>query len=68
MQKDQRGLRKNVAEDGLFAYRSHDFSCRSAKDINKNLSTGWINIYIKSYDSVDHLWLREMFTIHRFQE
>ena len=29
------GLRKSVAEDGLFPYRSHDFSCRPAKDINK---------------------------------
>ena len=31
----------------------------------RNLSMAWIGV-VKAYDSVDHGWLSEMFTLHRF--
>ena len=39
--------------------------CEDAQRGKRNLSTAWIDV-AKAYDSVDHGWLSEMFTLHRF--
>ena len=39
--------------------------CEDAQRGKRNLSMAWIDV-AKAYDSVDHGWLSEMFTLHRF--
>ena len=39
--------------------------CEDAQRRKRNLSMAWIDV-AKAYDSVDHGWLSEMFTLHRF--
>ena len=39
--------------------------CEDAQRGKRNLSMAWIEV-AKAYDSVDHCWLSEMFTLHRF--
>ena len=39
--------------------------CEDAQRGKRNLSVAWIDV-AKAYDSVDHGWLSEMFTLHRF--
>ena len=37
--------------------------CEDAQRGKRNLSMAWIDV-VKTYDSVDHGWLSEMFTLH----
>ena len=39
--------------------------CEDDQRGKRNLSMAWIDV-AKAYDSVDHGWLSEMFTLHRF--
>ena len=39
--------------------------CEDAQRGKRNLSMAWIDVAKASY-SVDHCWLSEMFTLHRF--
>ena len=39
--------------------------CEDGQRGRRNLSMAWIDV-AKAYDSVDHGWLPEMFTLHRF--
>ena len=39
--------------------------CQDCQRGRRNLSMEWIDVR-KAYDSVDHHWLREMFSLHRF--
>ena len=43
--------------------------CQDALRGKTNLSMAWVDAYeTKAYDSVDHRWLLEMFSLHRFPE
>ena len=39
--------------------------CEEAQRGKRNLSMAWIDV-ANAYDPVDHRWLSEMFTLHRF--
>ena len=39
--------------------------CQDCQRGRRNLSMAWIDVR-KAYDSVDHHWLSEMFSLHRF--
>ena len=39
--------------------------CQDSQRGHRNLSMAWIDVK-KAYDSVDHRWLEEMFSLHRF--
>ena len=39
--------------------------CEDAQRGKRKISMAWIDV-TKAYDSVDHGWLSEMFTLHRF--
>ena len=38
--------------------------CQDSHSGKRNVSMAWVDVR-KAYDSVDHGWLREMFTVHR---
>ena len=65
MQEDSRGAKKECGGRWIVCLQIARFFMQDR--YKQNLSTGWINVR-KAYDSVDHLWLRELFAIHRFQE
>ena len=62
--REQRGARDNCSGtvDNLLIDR---MVCEDAQGEKRNLSMVWIDV-AKAYDSVDHGWLSEMFTLHRF--
>ena len=64
IQRDQRSARGNCSGtvDNL---RIDRMVCEDAQRGRRNLSMAWIDV-AKAYDSVDHGWLSEMFTLHRF--
>ena len=64
MQREHRGARGNCSGtvDNLLI---DGMVCEDAQRGKRNLSMAWIDV-AKAYDSVDHDWLFEMFTLHRF--
>ena len=64
IQREHRGVRGNCsgAVDNLLIDR---LVCEDAQRGKWNLSMAWIDV-AKAYGSVDHGWLSEMFTLHRF--
>ena len=60
--REQRGARDNCSgtDDNLLIDR---MVCEDAQGEKRNLSMAWIDV-AKAYDSVDHGWLSEMFTLH----
>ena len=65
MQKDSRGAKKECGGRWIVCLQIARFFMQDR--YKQNLSRGWINVR-KAFDSADHLWLRELFAIHRFQE
>ena len=64
IQREQRGARGNCS--GTVDNLLIDWMvCEDAQRGKRNLSMAWIDV-AKAYDSVDHGWLSEMFTLHRF--
>ena len=51
------GTRDNLLIDRML--------CLDSQRGRRNVSMAWIDVR-KAYDSVDHSWLREMFSLHRF--
>ena len=64
MQGDQRGAKEGCAGtvDNLLIDR---MVCQDSQRGQRNVSMAWIDVR-KAYDSVDHSWLLEMFSSHRF--
>ena len=64
MQGEQKGVRENCSGtiDNLLIDRMVCQDCSSAR---RNISMAWINVK-KAQDSIDHEWLREMTTLHKF--
>ena len=64
MQGDQRGAKEGCCGtgDNLLIDRT---VCQDSQRGKRNVSMAWVDVR-KAYDSVDHGWLREMFTVHRF--
>ena len=64
MQGDQRGAKEGCCGtgDNLLIDKT---VCQDSQRGKRNVSMAWVNVR-KAYDSVDHGWLREMFTVHRF--
>ena len=62
IQREQRGARGNCS--GTVDNLLIDWMvCEDAQRGKRNLSMVWIDV-AKAYDSVDHGWLSEMFTLH----
>ena len=64
IQREQRGARGNCCGT-VGNLRIDRMVCEDAQRGRRNLSRAWIDV-AKAYDSVDHGWLSEMFTLHRF--
>ena len=64
MQGDQRGAKEGFCGtgDNLLIDRT---VCQDSQRGKRNVSMAWVDVR-KAYDSVDHGWLREMFTVHKF--
>ena len=64
MQGEQRGAKENCSGtiDNLLIDR---MVCQDSQRGHRNLSMTWIDVK-KAYDSVDHRWLEQMFSLHRF--
>ena len=64
IQREQRGARGNCSGtvENLLIDR---MVCEDAQRGKRNFSMAWLDV-TKAYDSVDHGWLSEMFTPHRF--
>ena len=64
MEGEQRGAKQNCSgtTDNLLIDR---MVCLDSQRGRRNVSMAWIDVR-KAYDSVDHRWLREMFSLHRF--
>lgn len=64
MQGDQRGAKEGCSGtgDNLLIDRMVGQDSQRGK---RNVRMAWVDVR-KAYDSVDHGWLREMFTMHRF--
>ena len=41
--------------------------CEDSRRNKTNMTMAWIDVK-KAYDSVDHMWLVEMMTVHRFPD
>ena len=64
MQGEQRDAKEHFigAIDNLLIHR---MLCQDSQRGRRNLSMAWIDVR-KAYDSVDHQWLDQMFSLHRF--
>ena len=64
MEAEQRGAKEGCSgiTDNLLVDRMVNQDCHRGR---RNLSMAWIDV-TKAYDSVDHEWLSEMMSIHRF--
>ena len=64
MQGEQRGAKENCSGtiDNLLIDR---MVCQDSQRGHRNLNMAWIDVK-KAYDSVDHRWLEEMFSLHGF--
>lgn len=64
MQGEQRDAKANCSGtiDNLLIHR---MVCQYSQRGHRNLSMAWIDVK-KAHDSVDHRWLEQMFSLHRF--
>ena len=63
-EREQRGAREECSGtfDNLLIDR---MVCQDSQWGKRNLSMAWVDVRI-AFDMVDHIWLGEMFELHRF--